>query len=1153
MELFGKPLKGKKKKCFVTYGTPKVSLILSHPFNFSVIFVELCFQKDDLKKALFLFDKSTYPRFITLSIPLSWQVVKFLFLLLLMCLEILCALSMNHIDTDDVICVNKGVIILSLTKETYEKAGLTGKPSVFSKMASRWNVTLDMRDSSMKKGKKGFNRILWSFENNFQKEFLFRISASNNDDIKIIEEVSGLSSRFVHFEEHEFEQILCPSFLYPERTNDLHLDKTIKEEWAMEIYEWLGLVSLRADRLKVMNNYDTCISTYSLSNALEGDIVIFLWSGMINCTWILNLWESLKSIQDMNWFSLTVNGFEDSPISWENCEHGYFYGGENMYTLLKLNCNNEKDVFHDSNSVIPHFLVYEYALENKSIVCVFLNIVLRVSETAQELISRIEKEAKKYENNKVKPISKHTFTSENGMKIDSWRLPDFGFKKPSKVVMDIRGLFSTTNEENIHKIVIRGYNKFFAVDEVKITKWEMLEKLTKGPYTLTLKENGCIIFISALSDISLVISSKHSMGPSASGTSNHAQMGEIWLDRHLSSVGRTREQLARVLWEKNVTLVSELCDDSFEEHIIEYPPEKRGLYLHGINKNESFFSTAPFDEVYSFGIEWGFMQVDFTVFQTLSELKRFLQESEKTKTYQGKEIEGFVIRCKSKSFEEDVCFNDFFFKYKFKEPYFLYRRWREITHSIISDTYTFNNRDLEITKEYVKWVRLLLKKEPELAVKYKQNHGIVALRKRFLIEYNYSHSDLSRMLNIIPSNSENKNILLVTIGTIGCGKTTLSHALTSLFGFGHIQNDDILGKKAKIQKFSTKIAEALKNCHVVIADKNNHKFIERKELIHLVSELLPDTRFVALYYHHFDKDSTPLCQKQELSKIFKVTQARVVARGSNHQTIDASPSKIKTVLGIMNGFLSRFEPLNTSKEPDSLFENVIVLDPIKDTKYNLKIVIDKLLEIAPNYIVEIPSESRIDSAISSALNNYKFFIQRPLTSQSCKIPEYFAIVLKDNIAIYVEEIMKDQSKEKRAFWDYLNKLGRVQHSFHVTLIHIKEMPKYPEVWESLLSRTGPSGVICQANVEVMVLVWDSRIMALAVKILDAQEKKIESVNPIPHITIGTENKTILPKESNDLLVRWRDHPDENDIMSLTLSPKKFSGTAVAVYPTSLST
>lgn len=77
-------------------------------------------------------------------------------------------------------------------------------------------------------------------------------------------------------------------------------------------------------------------------------------------------------------------------------------------------------------------------------------------ETAHELISRIEEEVKNNKNKKSKSISKHTFVYGDGVKIDSWRLPSFGLKKSSKLVTDIRGLFSITNSKNIHEIVIRG-------------------------------------------------------------------------------------------------------------------------------------------------------------------------------------------------------------------------------------------------------------------------------------------------------------------------------------------------------------------------------------------------------------------------------------------------------------------------------------------------------------------------------------------------------------------------------------------------------------------------------------------------------------------------------------------------------------------------
>ncbi|KTW25783.1 hypothetical protein T552_03396 [Pneumocystis carinii B80] len=348
MGSFMKEMK-KKKKCFVKFGCPEMTLIRRHPFNFSV---ELCLRKDDLSKVEYLLEKSNHPRFINVDVPLEWFLREDV-LDRLIRTEVLCALSMNHIDVDDVVCVSKGEIILSLTKDTYEKAGLEGKPSAFSRKCLKWNVLLNMRETSMKKGKKGFNRVLWSFKNVFQRKFSFRMCVLDEDNIGILEEILGLSCCFVNFERNESGKILCPSFSYPKHVDYPGIDRIIQEEWATEIYEWLGLVSLGSERLRIDLNNDPYSLPYHLSDASQDEVVRLLWSGMICCTWIYNLWLFLRNLNDINWISLTVNGFEDSPISWENYEHGYFFGGENTYTILKLNSNTM-----DNND--PPFLVYEY-------------------------------------------------------------------------------------------------------------------------------------------------------------------------------------------------------------------------------------------------------------------------------------------------------------------------------------------------------------------------------------------------------------------------------------------------------------------------------------------------------------------------------------------------------------------------------------------------------------------------------------------------------------------------------------------------------------------------------------------------------------------------------------------------------------------------
>ena len=125
---------------------------------------------------------------------------------------------------------------------------------------------------------------------------------------------------------------------------------------------------------------------------------------------------------------------------------------------------------------------------------------------------------------------------------------------------------------------------------------------TQGPYHLTLKSNGCLILISALSPKHLVVASKHSLGTTteaqvaAQGESQeeelivncveklsvkegkgkgkekaaeatdehseakqHAEVGRMWLSRTLDKSGKTEEDLARSLWDQNLTAVLEVC------------------------------------------------------------------------------------------------------------------------------------------------------------------------------------------------------------------------------------------------------------------------------------------------------------------------------------------------------------------------------------------------------------------------------------------------------------------------------------------------------------------------------------------------------------------------------------------------------------------
>lgn len=249
-----------------------------------------------------------------------------------------------------------------------------------------------------------------------------------------------------------------------------------------------------------------------------------------------------------------------------------------------------------------------------------------------------------------------------------------------------------------------------------------IERYSCEPYSLTFKENGCIIFIAALTSDQIIVTSKHALGSDKSSGPNvqeadeqevdeiqtsgssqsakptHAGKGAEWLERHLSKVGKTKSDLAAELWKRGQTAVAELCDDSFEEHVLAYPPEKSGLHLHGLNSNTVDFHTQPMEEVEKFALDWGFIPTRYITLQSMQEVKEFTDRVGTTGEWQGEAIEGFVVRTRipadaveSSTKEEGIAAPPYspnqvwFYKVKYDEPYLMYRDWRELAKKMLTE------------------------------------------------------------------------------------------------------------------------------------------------------------------------------------------------------------------------------------------------------------------------------------------------------------------------------------------------------------------------------------------------------------------------------------------------------------------------------------
>ncbi|KAJ4033817.1 tRNA ligase [Fusarium oxysporum] len=730
-------------------------------------------------------------------------------------------------------------------------------------------------------------------------------------------------------------------------------------------------------------------------------------------------------------------------------------------------------------------------------------------------------------------IKKTTFDvkgSADGIQVDSWRLQDWDYKRRDLPTY-ARGLFTTKTRRNEPEIAVRGYDKFFNVNEVHETKWENIFTRTQGPYELTLKENGCIIFIAGLEDDTLIVCSKHSTGDRDDIQVSHASAGEKRLEQQLAAVGKTKADLARELRKRNVTAVAELCDDQFEEHILAYGPDKAGLYLHGINLNLPEFATYPSRFVQEFADEWAFRKTGLITMDDIHQVKAFLEEVAETGAHDGRDVEGFVIRCKMSHDPSTHPYRDWFFKYKFEEPYLMYRQWRECTKALIAGKQPKFKKHTKITEEYLLYARRRLAADPKLGKEYNNNHGIIALRDDFLKFKNINGADAANMGELDPlvMTEVTRDVILCPIATIGCGKTTLAMGLSHLFGWGHVQNDNISGK-GRPPRFTKMVLDELKDHPAVIADRNNAQRHERKQIITDVKLQHSSAKLVCMNFKH---------DEESIDEIRRITQERIIARGDNHQTIHAASDKEKFI-GVMEGFINRYEACNPHSRPDDGFDAVIDLDPTASSRQNLETLVTQLHKLFPNLVKEIPSAAAFDAAMDYALGykpDFRHDIpdrgkksypqqQKPKVQKPRKM-EYMAVgISTQEVNNALEQAFKATPPTTSRLYTQLKQTRRIQPKFHVTLLHKAGSKEHPELWQryAALQKEAeaagdPEGKVGECDVMLERAVFDDRIMAIVVRLAD-QNDQWQCVNRVAHITVGTRDDSVKPKESNDLLGRW---------------------------------
>ena len=838
----------------------------------------------------------------------------------------------------------------------------------------------------------------------------------------------------------------------------------------------------------------------------------------------------------------------------------------------------------------------------------------------------------------------------------SWKVAEFAYRKSTSVGSELptlaRGLFTERIEASSpsekHRIVVRGYDKFFNLGEMAWTRPESIALHTTAPYVMTFKENGCIIFISALSPEQLVVTSKHSLGSIEGTEVTHAQKGHEWLLRHLASVGRTEQQLAQELWNRNETAAFELCDDSFEEHVLAYSAARSGLHLHGLNVNSADFRTRSMPDVDAFAKEWGFIPTRWLQLDSLEEVQRVTSEIEQTGAWEGEAIEGFVIRTHmpdgatmSRLNRDEVNVvsppyqpgQAWFYKVKFDEPYLMYRDWRELARRMVKEKHEWEakvasfpvgndateasssaavvaeepvvNGDIDAvdadgkprskaalkrerkrqakaaaataarsavqsglvppppppqprskrpeTLAFITWCydRLYgtgtVAPQPHLFAGLTQNKGIIAMRTAFL-----SYLASTRAATPAPVETEDTReytkTVLAPVAVPGCGKTVLAVALGELFSVGHVQSDDFKKKTGFLNAIERNLrTHAAQSNYVLFADKNNHLFQHRDDLVDLTARLsqpctagaaaskkkppaeIGRIRTIALAW---DLDRLPL------NTLHRLCAQRIEQRGDNHQTLVADPDRtavvgLKSHETVLWRFLEALQPFQSSVGKgqgaegygDSAFDHVVRLKVAASAEENLRTVVKSLSSVLG---WTMPSDTRIGAALTKAMG---WKVARPAKGerQESKRVRYFGLAVELDVGALVDSVLP-VADELGSMRDRLNLRP------HITLVHHTSLTTTGEsvadrrwaFYTRLLSSSNPTAVF---HVSISTLLYDQTVLALPVDQIIPPSELNETFNSLhaniegqdawtPHITLATSPE-VRPFEANRLVAQWR--------------------------------
>lgn len=213
--------------------------------------------------------------------------------------------------------MRQGLLTLQLTAPTYTRTGLTGRPIPSGGKKhekSRWEVGVDLRDASMRHGKKGFDRLMRAARTALDESRVWLVAQTTG----VSRDAStttpkGLVTALEPFHPlwktvspltHELNDVQVPSTAL---LDDTWRDGDADKDDLADVHEYLALLALDAPRVHADDEVDPYICRYRLPASdpcavrdagLDTQTLVRLrWQGFLPCdAFVLELMTGVKKV-----------------------------------------------------------------------------------------------------------------------------------------------------------------------------------------------------------------------------------------------------------------------------------------------------------------------------------------------------------------------------------------------------------------------------------------------------------------------------------------------------------------------------------------------------------------------------------------------------------------------------------------------------------------------------------------------------------------------------------------------------------------------------------------------------------------------------------------------------------------------------------------